>query len=99
MIMCLSSSFSGDPLFLGRSPSPVFTARIGPNFPATDLYPDRIRCLKSNSSQFFLPKGDEADFASDCSTVLRHRNIQAEAFSCISTPNGSLQKWLPPKMT
>jgi hypothetical protein len=42
--------FSGDPLFLGRSPSPVFTARNGPNFPATDLYPNQIRCLKSNSS-------------------------------------------------
>jgi hypothetical protein len=44
---CVSSR---DPLFLGRSPSPVFTARNGPNFPATDLYPDRIRCLKSNTT-------------------------------------------------
>jgi hypothetical protein len=50
MIVFYRCVSSGDPLFLGRSPSPVFTARNGPNFPATDLYPDRISCLKSNTT-------------------------------------------------
>jgi hypothetical protein len=49
LMIVLSSSFRGNPQFLGYSPSPVFTARHGPNFPATELYPDRIRCLKSNN--------------------------------------------------